>query len=87
MPASGCSSGDVTYEQIQPIVRDRCLHCHDGNGEAGPENDFSTRDAIHVHRAGIAARVNRCIMPPPGAPQPSARERTALVEWASCPTE
>lgn len=83
--SADCSKGVPSYRtDIAPIVRERCLACHDGDGEAGPENDFRTRDGLYSHRRGVAARIQYCAMPPRGAPQPSAAARDLLVKWAAC---
>jgi hypothetical protein len=81
-PPTGCPNPPVYYEDITPILKERCLGCHDGKGEEWPLTSYG-------HAAGwtneIRAAMNSCDMPPKdaGIVMP-AEEREKILTWIVC---
>ena len=79
-----CADAPVPLSTVRPLVTKYCASCHSPNGAAADYN-WTDEPTLLRHRKGIAARVGRGIMPPPGQPRPDADERRALLCWASAP--
>lgn len=74
----------ASYSQsIEPILEQRCVGCHNPNGEAS-EHDLRSYAGVHARRRAIAARVSAGIMPPPGAAPLDEANRRELARWAQC---
>lgn len=77
-----CTDPNIRYADVQPIIKARCLSCHDGKGEEWGLTSYS-------HVASWFAEVNgvmkSCTMPPPasGLKMPNA-EREKLLLWIVC---
>src|SRR4051794_37656690 len=88
--AGALAAADRVEEQfgaeIQPILEDYCASCH-GNGlkKGGVSFDGLDSDRARLRDRelwwDVLRNVRAGIMPPPGKPQPSAEERTALENW------
>ena len=77
-----CPSPMPTYADIEPILQQRCLSCHDGTQEQWPLTSYS--HAADWHDLLRAAMLS-CVMPPPtsGIEMPLA-ERQLLLDWLRC---
>ncbi len=87
-PASGQEPGgrDAFQDRALPVIERYCVDCHaKGEAEAGVVLDgFGDRAAaVEGGRTWLRVRdaVEGHIMPPADSPQPSPREREALVGW------
>jgi hypothetical protein len=82
VPPTKCVEPAPTFADVQPIIEDRCLSCHDGKGEQWPLTSYS-----HVASWSIQIRdaMIRCAMPPAdaGITMPTA-EREQLLHWIRC---
>jgi hypothetical protein len=72
----------MTFADIEPIIAQRCLGCHDGRGAQWPRLDYG-----HVAAWVIESRsaMLSCAMAPPasGLTMP-VEEREALLRWIRC---
>lgn len=79
---TGCTDPDLRYADIEPIIEERCLGCHDGRGEQWPLTSYS-----HVANwfTQIRSMMLTCGMPPPesGLTMP-VEEREKLLLWIRC---
>lgn len=90
-PPTTCPTPAVTYAQISPIMKSRCVDtCHNGN-VPDPANMnlpiWPLADYKHASdwRDTIKEQVNLCTMPPKDAGVPMTdEERKKLVEWVNC---
>ena len=78
---------DVTYTRdIEPILADHCLGCHDATRAGVDRNsapagvDFDTYTAANVWSDRIVARASAGTMPPGGGPM-ALDDRCRLVAW------
>jgi hypothetical protein len=77
-----CPTPPVTYGDIQPIIRDRCLSCHDGSGEEWPLSTYTHAADWYDE---IRSMMLSCTMPPPTSNIPmSTAEREQLLLWIRC---
>jgi hypothetical protein len=84
MPAR-CEGPPPSFEaEVQPVLQRRCFACHAKDGEAADEHDFSRFSTLRAQRSSVADEVSSCSMPPPGKPQLSEDEATALLRWVAC---
>jgi uncharacterized membrane protein len=107
--AGACASGDdtldavdpqavdanPTYEQVFAILHNRCVLCHDGDGEGegdlaygGPalaaEDDlpgFEDCTSIVASRNDILERVEDNTMPPGALPRLTSEEKLTIRRW------
>jgi hypothetical protein len=81
LPTS-CPTPPVYYEDIAPIIMNRCLSCHDGKGEQWALTSYSHVTAWHNEIGGAMAT---CSMPPSdaGIDMPAA-EREQILTWLVC---
>lgn len=77
-----CDDPSLTYADIEPIIHERCVHCHDGTGE-----NWALLSYSHVADwyDTIRAMMLTCGMPPPesGETMPNA-ERDTILMWIRC---
>ena len=77
-----CIEPAPRFADVQPIIEDRCLSCHDGTGE-----EWALVSYTHV--ASWAPQIRdsmiRCTMPPAdaGIDMPTS-EREQLLHWIRC---
>jgi hypothetical protein len=81
-PPTSCPTPPVYYEDITPILMERCHSCHDGKGEQWPLTSYS-------HVTGwfneIRAAMVTCSMPPSNAGiSVPAAEREKILTWILC---
>jgi uncharacterized membrane protein len=90
--ASACPSDDqnacvdttLSYDGgIGSLINARCSPCH---ASGGVEATVLLTDYSHVaaERMTIASQLITCAMPPAGAPDLSADERSQILDWLSC---
>lgn len=79
---TGCAAPLVSDAQARLLVDAYCVSCHWPSGSAGEDLDFRDDATIRSRRRNIEAKLRLGMMPPPGAPMPSAAERSALRCWA-----
>jgi hypothetical protein len=79
---SECADPDMTFADIEPIIAQRCLGCHDGRGDQWPLLDYGHVAAWFIE---IRSAMLSCAMPPPdsGLTMP-VEEREALLRWIRC---
>jgi uncharacterized membrane protein len=77
-----CAKLKPSFAQANALVATRCTKCHSPDGVAGPEHDFTVDATLHGHRSNIAAQINACSMPPPGATALTDTERAVIACWA-----
>lgn len=75
----------VFKEQVQPLLREYCLRCHNADSmKSGIRVDRLNGKLEERHLRlweGIQAQIIDEVMPPEDEPQPTADERKALAEW------
>ena len=81
-PPTSCPTPPVYYEDIAPIIMERCHSCHDGKGEEWP---LTTYGHVTAWFNEIRAAMITCSMPPPdaGISMP-AEEREKILTWIVC---
>jgi uncharacterized membrane protein len=92
LPAVVCSSVTVPkYSEM--TIWSICTSCHAASKTGAARNmapdtvNFDTHAAASASATRAAIRVNAGTMPPPGGPMtPSAEQKAALINWASCGT-
>jgi hypothetical protein len=82
VPPTSCPTPPVYYEDISPILMERCLSCHDGKGEQWPLTSYSHVTGWYNE---IRAAMVTCSMPPAdaGISMPAA-EREKILTWILC---
>ena len=67
---------------IEPIIKARCVPCHDGRG---PQWPLKTYGDVADWSDQVASMVGTCTMPPPdaGMSLPTA-ERATILTWIHC---
>lgn len=83
LPASCPSPAPGYAAEIAPIVKARCLLCHDAGGVAS-DRPLSPYAALYARRSAVLNQVHGCTMPPSGATAPTEAERAALLGWLVC---
>jgi hypothetical protein len=79
-----CPTQVPSYKtDIAPLIMNRCLHCHAPGGQES-SRDFTTYQGVYTYRSAILDQVYACSMPPADQPQPTAPERTLLLDWLVC---
>ena len=79
---TSCPEPPVYYEDITPIIKQRCYSCHDGKGAQWGLTSYShVADWSNELRSAMAS----CVMPPPeaGITMPAA-EREKILTWLVC---
>jgi hypothetical protein len=81
-PPTACPEPPVYYEDITPILKERCHSCHDGKGEQWP---LTTYGHVTGWTNEIRAAMVSCDMPPAdaGIVMP-ADEREKILTWILC---
>ena len=86
-----CTPDKSAYEQtIRPILTARCGHCHGETLQYGAVGHLLDYDSLISGAANtrpvdkLAPRVTDGTMPPAGNEAPTAAERLAVAEWATC---
>jgi hypothetical protein len=78
-----CPSSPPSWKaEVQPLVAKYCYVCHGHGGIGQSKEDFSTYQGVKKAGPTIAFQVQQCLMPQPGAAQPTASERETLITWA-----
>lgn len=79
---NACPDPAVRYVDIQPIIQERCLSCHDGSGDEWP---LSTYEHAADWYDEIRSMMLACTMPPPAANIPmTTAEREQILLWIRC---
>jgi hypothetical protein len=79
--AGACDTGFA--EDIEPILRTRCVSCHTGSS-AAQGVDLSDAASARTYAPQVADSVQNARMPPAGTAAPlSADERAAIARWAA----
>jgi hypothetical protein len=77
-----CTDRSLSYANVQPIIMERCLSCHDGAHGQWP---LTTYDHVVDWFAEIRGMVLACTMPPPAAQIPmTTEEREVILLWLRC---
>lgn len=80
---TACPTPAVTYADVEPIFRERCIVCH--SGEVGAQWPLDTRSHIADWEDTVRAGVLECWMPPVGSGVPmKEEERLAILTWIRC---
>jgi hypothetical protein len=81
VPPTQCEA-EPPYAEIESIIEQRCVGCHDGRGE-----EWALTSQAHVASwfNEIRVAMSRCTMPPPasGLTMPTA-ERELILQWLYC---
>ena len=78
-----CPSSPPSWKgEVQPLVAKYCYGCHGMGGVGQSKEDFSTYQGVKKAGPTIASQVQQCLMPRPGAAQPTESERETLITWA-----
>jgi uncharacterized membrane protein len=79
-----CPTPAPSYaSSISGIIENRCMVCHSPTGQ-NPLLPFTNYQQIFAARSAMLTQVHACQMPPVGATQPTAQERTLLLDWLTC---
>lgn len=78
--------GDQYAEKILPIVKSRCLECHNGEKSEGEFDLSKYTDSQSAARAGdmwerVARRIRQNEMPPQGSPGLNDPQKGAFYQW------
>lgn len=80
---TACVEPKPTYADVTPIIKERCLLCH--NGQAGGPWPLSSYGHVADWQNEIRDQVSKCIMPPPDAGVPiTTEEREKILMWIRC---
>ena len=91
-PPMACPSDGPTYADIEPILQERCVVCHDGDPDNALCPDsmcWALEDYTHVKdwKDSIRAAMISCSMPPPESNVTMTNtERMEILEWIRCGT-
>lgn len=78
-----CVEPKPTYSDIEPILKERCVICH--NGKAGGPWPLTTYGHVADWQNEIRDQVSRCTMPPPDAGvEISDEDRSEILMWVRC---
>jgi uncharacterized membrane protein len=76
-------AGAPSYaSEVQTIIQNDCVPCHNPSGTAG-FNETSYTDVYNQY-GSMLSQVNGCLMPPANGPQMTNAERVALTAWLRC---
>jgi uncharacterized membrane protein len=79
---TGCPDPAPTYDDVEPILAERCVICHDGTQGQWP---LTTYTHVADWSVEVRAMVGSCIMPPPEEEIPMTdEEREAILTWLVC---
>jgi hypothetical protein len=79
---TACEDDSLTYEDVQPILQEKCIGCHNGAGENWPLTDY---DHVADWFSEIRGMMLACTMPPPDSPiTMSDEERELILHWIRC---
>ena len=77
-----CPDPSPTYDDVEPILAERCVICHDGLQGQWP---LTTYTHVADWNAEVRAMVGSCTMPPPEEAIPMTdQEREAILTWLVC---
>lgn len=80
-----CQGAAPSYaKDVKPILEQRCLSCHAGDGVAADEHDFSKLATLLEQKNSVMSEVSKCAMPPKSAPALEAKEADTLMRWIAC---
>jgi hypothetical protein len=81
-PPATCPTPIVRFADIEPILKERCIGCHDGKGEQWPLVTYNQVASWYDH---VRDLMLTCAMPPKdsGIRMPAA-EREKLITWVRC---
>lgn len=81
-PPATCPTPIVRYADIAPILKARCISCHDGKAEQWP---LLTYHHVADWYEQVREYVANCTMPPPEAGiKMTAAEREKIIAWVRC---
>ena len=69
---------------VAPIVAERCLRCHSGDGDAAEDHDFSRPETLRAQQRSVRKQLVACAMPPRRAPPLPDAEAEVLLRWIAC---
>jgi hypothetical protein len=79
---TACPDPPVRYDQVGPIVQQRCLSCHDGRG---PHWSLIGYQHVADWQDTIRGAMLTCTMPPADAGIPmTVEERMTILHWLRC---
>jgi uncharacterized membrane protein len=79
-----CPDPDIQYADIEPIIVERCVVCHDGSDEEWP---LTSRTHLIDWLPDVRSRVLDCTMPPLDSDVVMTREeRERILDWIRCGT-
>ena len=79
-----CAGPAPSYSgSVAPTIATHCQPCHGAGGMAA-DVSFDSYAKFYAERRTALDLVTRCIMPPSCASQPTAAQRTALLQWLVC---
>lgn len=77
-----CRDADITYEDVEPIITDRCVVCHDGSQEQWPLTSY---EHVADWYAEVRGMMLNCTMPPQGSGvEMTLAEREKILDWIRC---
>ena len=78
---STCPDGASTFAaEVEPLMRGRCLYCHDQAPRQLLRDYAEIRDAGHV----VLMQLVNCTMPPAPTAPLTADERRVILSWFAC---
>ena len=83
IPPTPCPDPPLRYTNtIEPIIKTRCVPCHDGRG---PQWPLTTYGSVTDWYDQVQLMVADCTMPPPdGGVQLPTAERGQILTWIRC---
>lgn len=78
--SGGEQATQITYQDIRPILDNRCMKCHNP-GVLGADMNWGNEAVITRKADRVMARLSNRSMPPAGNELPDA-ERQKLIDWA-----
>jgi hypothetical protein len=79
---SECTDPSLTYSEVEPIIMQTCVGCHNGATENWP---LTTYNHVADWFAEIRGMMLACTMPPPDSGIPMADEdRELILMWIRC---
>jgi hypothetical protein len=79
-----CTGTPPSYaNDIAPIFTALCVSCHYAGSPYSPTSlvDYSK---VQLSSGSSLGQVEACLMPPPGTPQLTEAQRTAVLSWLAC---
>jgi hypothetical protein len=89
--ATACARADPTCDgsppsyasEVEPIVTSLCVPCHYVGSPYSP-TDLVGYSKVQLTSGSSLGQVEACLMPPPGTPQLTEAQRSALMAWLAC---